>query len=194
MKQQSFIAKTPKHELEVEVLSKLVSRDVFDVKKEQFRKMCEDGCSNYGKKYSCPPFSPSFEKFQNSFENFLVVMYSINLNQLANFDYSDYQKLQIGNAVIKPRLEKYMRSLENKTNTQFFSTGACRLCKPCKGKLGEPCAKPNDKRYSLEASGVDCNKLAMDVFDRPLLWYKNKTAPEYTSVIAAIPVSETFSF
>lgn len=188
MEIKEFTVQTPKHELIIQSSSEIVSRNVFDVQKKLFACMCKDGCSNFGVKYCCPPFSPSFDDYQSEFSDFLVVMYSVKLDQLNGFGYSDYQKLQIGNAVIKPRLEKYMREVETNTHTKFFSTGACRLCKPCLGKLKKPCKYHDKRRFSLESVGVNCNKLALDVFGRPLLWYKDKTAPQYTSVIAAVPL------
>ena len=43
-------------------------------------------------------------------------------------------------------------------------------------------------RYSLEALGVDCNDLSEKVFGIPLKWYEKGKAPEYTSVICALPI------
>ena len=105
----------------------------------------------------------------------------------------DHHKLRIGNAVIKPRIEKIMRALElsfgPKLAGKFLGTGACRLCKPCQRKVNKKCRYPDKLRFSLESLGVDCNKLCLKLFKFPLLWYKEKKAPLYTSVIAAIPLN-----
>ncbi|MBU2638010.1 MAG: DUF2284 domain-containing protein, partial [Nanoarchaeota archaeon] len=60
----------------------------------------------------------------------------------------------------------------------------------CKKALNKPCRYPDKMRFSLESLGVDCNQLTEDVFNFPLLWYKDKTAPEYTSVVCALPVND----
>ena len=153
--------------------------------KALFFNMCKGGCRNFNNKYSCPPCSPHFLQYTKNYKHLLVVLLKINLDQL---NYKEYHKLRVGNAVIKPRIEKLMRSLEKNFDSKFLSTGACRLCKTCQKKLGKPCKRPKQMRFSLESVGVDCNKLVEDVFGFPLLWYKNKKAPEYTSVVSALPL------
>ncbi len=173
--------KTPQNEVKIDIFHNFIETKAIKIDKPLFVKLCKEGCRNYNQKYSCPPFSPKFDVKE---PYLFVVMISINLEQ---FKYKDYHKLRVGNAMIKPRIEKIMRKLEEYTKTKFLSTGACRLCKPCKLKLKKPCQHPEKMRYSLEALGVDCQDLTQKAFKKDLLWY-NKKAPEYTSVIAAIPL------
>lgn len=178
--------KTPKHELNIKVYYDSINSNNIKVDKKLFVSMCQKGCKNYGNKYSCPPFSPSFNEYVKK-DKLFAVMLLLKLNQFDNFNYKEYHKLRIANAVIKPRIEKIMRELEKITKTKFLSTGACRLCKPCQKKINKPCKHPDKMRFSMEALGVDCNDLALKLFKKPLLWYKKKDKLEYTAVICAIP-------
>ncbi|MBR9677659.1 hypothetical protein GOV04_05965 [Candidatus Woesearchaeota archaeon] len=181
-----LFVKTPKHKLTIEYDHAFVqSKDVI-VKKTLFEKMCLQGCSNYNNKYSCPALSPNFKEYTKEHDKLFILMMSMNLNQL--LDYKEYLKLQLGNSVLKSQVEKLMRSLEKKYNTKFLSTGSCRLCKPCKKKNSLPCKHPTKMRFSLEALGVDCDYLTTTLFNKPLLWYKNKKAPTYTLVVCALPL------
>ena len=174
-----FKVVTPKHELEIKYYSDVIEKSKIKVDKQLFLDLCKKGCVNYDKKYSCPPFSPLFNNYVKS-DFLLVVMFVLDLNQ---FDYKEYFKIKIGNAVLKSQIEKVMRKFG-----LYLSTGACRLCKPCKRKLMQPCKYPSKRMYSLESLGVDCNDLCLKLFNVPLKWYKDKKAPPYTSVVCAVPL------
>ncbi len=179
-----IFVKTPKYELKIECLYDFIEASKVVVEKDLFENMCKDGCPNYNKKYSCPPCSLKFDAKK---KYLFVVLLRMNLEQLNEIE---YMKLKIGNAVLKPRVERIMRGLEEKFGGKFFSTGSCRLCKKCGKAIGEKCRHPEKMRFSLESLGVDCNKLVEDVFGFELLWYKNNEAPEYTSVVCALPVDD----
>jgi predicted metal-binding protein len=161
------------------------------VEKELFSDMCRKGCINYNKKYCCPPFSPKLNDYVKNYEYLIIILLKIDLDQFSK--YKEYHKLRVGNAIIKPRIEKLMRILEKDFNTKFLSSGACRLCKPCQKKLNKPCKHPNKMRFSLESLGVDCNKLVEKLFNFKLLWYKDKKAPQYTAVVCGLPLKETIN-
>ncbi len=185
--QTTINIKTPKHILKTDVFYDFIDKNKIDVDKKLFEKMCKEGCPNYSKKYSCPPCSPEFFNYLKKQDKLFVVMMKIDLNQLNKFSYNEYHKMRIANAVLKPKIDKIFRKLEDKfPSSIMISTGACRLCKPCQLKLKKPCKHPDKRRYSFEALGVDCNKLAKKLFNLELLWYKNKKSPEYTTVICGL--------
>ena len=181
-------AKTPKNKFNIEVYYDFIEKSKVKTNKQLFSEMCKSGCKNYNKKYSCPPFSPNFEdliKNQNK-EGLFVVLFQCNLTQINS---TEYNKLRIANVVMKSKIDKIMRLLEKEFNTIFLSTGSCRLCKPCKLVLKQPCKHPDERRYSLESTGVDCKALSENLFGTKLLWY-NKKAPEYTCVLCGILVDK----
>ena len=178
---------TPKNKFKVEVFSKFVEKEEIKTEKCLFEKMCKDGCINYNKKYSCPPFSPIFEDIIKYKEGLFVVLFKCKLNQINS---TEYNKTRIANVVMKSRIEKLMRYLEKEFGTVFLSTGSCRLCKPCKLKIKQACKHPEERRYSLESTGVDCNNLTEYLFNIKLLWYKDKKSPEYTCVVCGLLVNK----
>ena len=189
LQEKEITIKTPRNGLKITCHVGFTTVDKLNIKKDQFYAMCRLGCRNFGNKYSCPPFSPDLHSIISGADTIFVLVLKIDLKQLSGHGYLDYHILKIGNAVIKPRIEKMMRSLESEFGGRFLSTGACRLCKPCQKRLCKPCKHPDKMRFSLESMGVDCNKLVMDVFGFPLLWYKEKKAPDYTCVVCALPIS-----
>jgi predicted metal-binding protein len=188
----SKIVSTPKHMLRLDFLLGFAPLDKISVRKEFFAGMCESGCRNYNQKYSCPPHSPDFSKVYKDKDcaGLVVVLLKLDLDQLSGQGYPDHHRLRLANAVIKPRLEAMMRKVEERFGEKFIASGACRLCKPCAKKLSGPCKHPGKMRFSLESLGVDCNKLCQDLFEMPLLWYKEKEAPKYTAVMCAIPLKD----
>lgn len=183
MKKGSFNIQTEKNKLKINYFYGFIEKNKTKVNKPLFEKMCKEGCVNYNKKYSCPPFSPDFKTLSKNHDSLFVIMFLCNLNQISS---TEYNKVRIANVVMKSRLDNLMRKLEEKTNLKYLSTGSCRLCKPCKCKLKKPCKHPDKKRYSLESTGVDCNALTKDLFNLSLQWYKNKKSPEYTSVLCGL--------
>ena len=174
---------TPKNNLKIETYYKFINKDLVIVKKQLFNNMCKEGCKNYNKKYCCPPLTPDFQELTKNNQGLFVVLFICDLNQITS---TEYNKVRIANVVMKSRIIKLMRFLEEEFNTIFLSTGSCNLCKPCQLKLNKPCKHPKKRRYCLESVGVDCNHISKKLFNIPILWYKNKKAPEYTLVICGL--------
>ena len=185
---KGLLIHTPTHSLAAELLFGFCDASYLVTNHDVFFAMCRDGCPNFSKKFSCPPCSPDFRKMQGKLGRLLVVMLRLDLRQLDRAGYLDHHRLRLGNAVIKPRLERLMRSLESEFGGRYLATGACRLCKPCQKKLAKPCKHPDKMRFSLEATGVDCDSLSRKVFGLPLEWYKDKRCPDHTAVICALPL------
>ncbi len=184
---QSYTIKTKNNNFNILVYSAFIKKKDIIVKKDFFNEMCRKGCVNYGKKYSCPPFAINLNSILKENNGLYIVLFRLNINQIKS---TEYNKIRIANIVLKSRIIKLMRSLEDKFNTIFLSTGACGLCKPCKLKLNLPCKYPDKRRCSLEAVGIDCNFLCEKLFNFPLVWYKNKKAPEYACVLCGLICNE----
>ncbi len=181
--------KTPQNKFDIEVYYDFIEKSKIKTNKKLFSEMCKTGCKNYNKKYSCPPFSPDFSELirNKDKEGLFVVLFKCNLNQINS---TEYNKMRIANVVMKSKIDKMMRALEKEFNTTFLSTGSCRLCKPCKIILKHPCKHPNERRYSLESTGIDCNALAEDLFGMKLAWYKSKKELEYTCVLCGLLINK----
>ena len=188
------IAKTPTSELEYTVSICQVESDLVSelVDKSKFDNLCLTGCQNYNRKWACPPSAPSFVDFSYGKEHTYVVFMQLLLNQ---FEYikNGYLKVKAGNSILKSRADKLVRSIAE-NHGRYISSGSCHLCKPCKGKLEQPCRYPEKMTYSFEALGVDVELLINKCFQSTLLWYKNGTLPEYTSVVCGLLTNEIIEF
>lgn len=154
----------------------------------RFSKLCKIGCPNYGKKWSCPPYSPTFNQFTSNYKNISICLLYMELNQFSYIK-NDYLKIKAANTILKSRIDKTLRQLKKK-DSYYISTGSCRMCKPCKCKLNKPCVHPDIKTYSFEALGVNVSDMLKDLFDFRLLWYSKKYLPQYTSVVAGLLSNE----
>ncbi len=180
---RSFLVRTKQNLLRIEVYLKFIEKKEIKLDKKLFLKMCKEGCVNYEKKYSCPPFSPEFEQIMGDCQGLFIVLFLCKMSQINS---TEYNKIRIANVIMKSRLDRLMRVLESKFKTSYLSTGSCRLCKPCKLKLDKPCSHPDKRRYSLESVCIDCDYLTKKLFNLPLVWYKNKKAPQYSCVVCGL--------
>jgi predicted metal-binding protein len=176
-----FKVTTPNNHLTIEVYSNFIKKEEIKLDQQEFIELCKK-CRNYGKKYSCPPKSPNFNNLCNK-EGLYILLLKINLQDIKS---TEYNKVQLANSILKSRVDKIMRLLEKQFNTKFLSSGSCRLCKPCNLQRNLPYKHPKEMRFSLESTGIDCNFLSQKLFDFPLLWFKDKKAPEYTCVLAGL--------
>ena len=149
-----------------------------------FSKLCAIGCKNYGKKWSCPPFSPSYAEVSKNYDHILLCLLTIELEQL-EYIKNSYLKIKAANSILKSRVDRTFRAYKNQ-QTKYISSGSCRLCKPCKCKNDEQCVHSDTMAYSLEALGLNVENITKRYFNKKLLWYKNKTAPQYTCVVAGL--------
>jgi len=154
------------------------------VDKEKFDKLCLNGCPNFKKKWSCPPYAPIFMNFIANWNKLFTIYIHTNMSQFFYIK-NDYLKIKAANSILKSRADKFLRQMAVKYGS-YISTGSCRLCKPCKCKIGQACAHPELMTYSFEAMGVDVGELVAGQFQKPLLWYKPHYLPEYTSVVCGL--------
>ena len=154
---------------------------------DKIRSLCEIGCINYGKKWSCPPFSPKISDLINTsdFDNVCVITAYIFLSDMYYIKNS-YQRVKAANIILKSRCEQFARKLEKLTRGYALFSGSCNLCKPCNKKLDKPCKKPERRKFSLESTGVNVSLLASKFCDHELLWYKKGEDLLYTSVVTAV--------
>lgn len=181
-----FIARTPNGSLYY--TANIKTTDIYNIHKyidtTRFKELCKIGCINYGNKWSCPPYAPSFMDFTKNYRHISICLLTINLNQFSYIN-NDYLKVKAANVILKSRIDRTLRKLKNEYN-HYISTGSCRLCKPCKCKISEKCAHPFLRTYSFEALGIDVSRMAKDFFDYDLLWYKKNHLPPYTCVVAGL--------
>lgn len=151
------------------------------------RNLCETGCVNYGKKWSCPPYSLKITDIiaGNDYDRVTLFTGYIFMDDM-NYIKNSYQKVKAANMILKSKCENYARTLEKMTGGYALLSGSCNLCKPCYKKKDLPCRKPDAKRYSLESTGVNAAQAALKFCGHELLWYKKGENLLYTSAVTAV--------
>jgi len=192
----SFIckAKTPSVDLNYIVsIVEVTSDKLIELEdKIKFDAMCASGCPNYNKKWSCPPFAPTYRHFTAGWKYQYICYMQIKIDQFMYIK-NDHLKIRVANNILKSKADKYFRKIASKYG-KYISTGSCRFCRPCKCKIGQPCANPERKTYSYEAMGIDVSALVEKYFNNKLLWYKQGQLPEYTSTVCGLLSDELYSF
>ena len=191
MYQTSFVNRTPSAEISVRVrLTVLESRRLTEYEnKREIDQLCE-ACPTYGGKWSCPPHSPAFSVYDlEEYPYAALVLFSCELDQFS-YTKTEYIRIKAANTILKSRMDRLMRGLEQAVGGVMISNGNCKLCNPCSKKKGEPCKKPERMRFSMEALGLNVGRITADVFGHELLWYKDKKIPRYLSAAACLLMKE----
>lgn len=194
MLESYFIHNTPsaKIKINIKVLNISTKELIQFQNKNYFDSLCKKGCPNFKRKWSCPPYSPTFSEYSKEYTNCILVLLYCDLNQF-NYIKTEYMKVKASNSILKSRLDSLMRMLENTYTGLMISNGSCRLCKPCACKKQLPCKKPDLRRYSMESLGLNVSHISKTYFNHELLWYKNKTAPKYSSVLSCLITNNALS-
>jgi predicted metal-binding protein len=169
----------------------VIDRESVPVDYECTRKACEEGCNLYMKNGGCPPFAPKFVELPGSE---LLVMYA----RLCTKNYPIkvlkgpyYTKWVFVETFMTPVTNRIGKSLSEKLNGYFISSGNCQVCKPkkCAVKLGNKCQNPRERTYSLEATGILVTSLMENHFNIKLEWWDKNNPniiPEYMYKVVGI--------
>lgn len=153
------------------------------------RERCEKGCVNYGRKWCCPPFSPSFSDYSRGYRSCLLILIYCRLNQ---FDYiqSEYMKLKAANSILRSQAGRWARHFEEELSGTMLSDGSCKLCRTCARARDQACNRPERLRFSLEALGLNQDAISRDYFNHLFLRYEKRKAPEYSTVLSGVLLPE----
>jgi len=120
----------------------------------------QNTCTHYGQNFMCPPNLLPVEEYikvNQSFHLALLVQNEEFLEpgkspQEIN---SQFNKMSVNNRLNLVTLEQ-QAFRAGFPFAMSFAGGACKLCSPCKARLGESaCCNPEKARPSMEAIGID---------------------------------------
>lgn len=106
---------------------------------------CQYGCSGYGKRLTCPPYSKLPEETERMLKDYQ------NAILIHGDDHTDVTR-------IAAKLERKI-FLDGYYKAFAMGSGPCRLCDECTPEEGE-CIYPEMARPSMEACGIDVFKSA----------------------------------
>lgn len=118
--------------------AKIVSSDAIMVS-EWVRLKCQYGCNGYGKRLTCPPYSPTPSQMRN-----ILREYSWGI--LLSFEGN---KANINEIVAKLEAEAFLAGYYKAFG---LGSGPCPFCEKCNL---ENCLHPQKARPSMEACGID---------------------------------------
>lgn len=176
--------------INIEFFSVLIKDALACVEIEKTRRLCKEGCVNYGRKWSCPPFSSRFSDIvsDGKFDKGIIIVGNICLDDM-KYIKNPYQQVKAANMILKSRCERMARYIESRTDGYSLLSGSCNLCKPCKKKKGIFCKHPEKMRYSLESTGLNVQSLLEDNCGYKLLWYEKGMKLQYTSVVTMVLIN-----
>ena len=103
------------------------------------RLKCQYGCGGYGRRLTCPPYSPTPEetrKVLDSYEHAILLRGNSNA--------------EAGDAAVKLEREIFLCGYYK---AFAFGSGPCRHCQQC--DTSQTCKHPYKARPAMEASGID---------------------------------------
>lgn len=115
---------------------------------EWVRLKCQYGCSGWGKRYTCPPYSPLPEVTRKMLAEYKVGL----LIQQGPIRFKAEPKLRVPFKKMVSRLERAI-FLDGYYKAFGMASGPCRFCRTC--YLTKPCRFPDDARPAMEACGID---------------------------------------
>lgn len=144
---------------------------------EYFTGLCEDGCPHYNLSYTCPPNSPRFTEYTKNYEYSLVI--------------AMYMKIEENNTIndIHPYLRRILSDLliplEVKMDGLLTDGGRCRYCEKCTYVDNLPCRFPDKIRFSMEAMGIDLDKVCKYILNHSIMWNEDNEN-RYCTVLGSI--------
>ena len=157
-----------------EILSKYMDFDYFT-------ELCKNGCPHYNLSYTCPPNSPRFDDYTKDFKYSLVIAMYINLDEEKTIDnFHSYLRKVLSDILIP---------LEKEFNGLLTDGGRCKYCEKCTYTDNLPCRYPQKIRFSMEAMGIDLNKVCKDILNHSIMWDEG-SENKYCTVIGSINFNE----
>lgn len=144
---------------------------------DYFTGLCKNGCPHYNLSYTCPPNSPKYTDYTKDFENTLVIAMYTDVNEENSIsDIHPYLRRILSDMLIP---------IEKEFNGLLTDGGRCRYCEKCTYVDNLPCRFPDKIRFSMEAMGIDLDKVCREVLNHKIVWDK-KDDKSYCTVLGSI--------
>jgi predicted metal-binding protein len=136
-----------------------VSPDLVRFSKDVFDQCKRNTCGKYGANYACPPKSGSLKECMAKLRACDYVLVAGKLTSMKRAS-----EMGEGMRAFAESVESLRGALERAgVDATVYSAGPCTICPECAAITGEPCRFPEKRHYSMEGSGVDVMRTAMDL-------------------------------
>jgi len=150
-------------------------------------------CPNYGKVWSCPPYSFDPQQIWNSYDSLTLCCRKVLFSEDARAVSYPQEELgvitkQLMQLEQDALLEIMMEKERLNRGSMALAAGSCSACAPleCARKSGQRCRHPEKIRYSLESLGADVGKLIEEQFGLTMLWAEGGHLPEYFLLVGGL--------
>ena len=143
---------------------------------DEFLEYCK-ACPNYGKLWSCPPYTFNPEDYWKEYSSLLVAGYKINFGPETN----EKRSMEIM-AEVKTKIAEELFAMEEEVpGSVSLSAGSCSVCGPgcCTRQEGKTCLHPENMRYSIESLGGNVGKTVSKLLGIELEWIEEGKMPSY---------------
>ena len=117
-----FDIQTPSSKIEIRVVGNTITSQelIKFVDKEKFSDLCKNGCPTYDKKWACPPYSPSYNKYTQFYSHAMIICFFSDMGQFSYIKHN-YLKIKAANSILKSRMDKFMCTLDIISVYDFFN-------------------------------------------------------------------------
>ncbi|MBR0206530.1 MAG: hypothetical protein IJQ45_07295 [Clostridia bacterium] len=159
-------------------------RDLVDV--PRFSGCCRD-CPNWGRYWSCPPFSfdpmAIWERYAS------LRLYARKLvfrkDRLFPGERRAFEEKELPK--IKGDMARELLAMEAEApGSLALFPGKCEWCSVCARIEGRPCRTPDRMRYSIEALGGDCGGALERYMGESLRWAEGRRLPEQMILLGGL--------
>jgi len=179
--------KTPTREIDILCKAKIVEANELlkYINNNHIENKCKRGCSNYENKWSCPPYSKSYDIVSSKYKNAIIICFSTAMDKYLDIN-NGYLAMKAANSTLKSLIDKAAREIEKQVEGYALLSGSCRLCKSCQRKEQKDCKHPEMMRFSIESTYLNGDAIAKDELLHEILKYENKVLPKYTTFLSII--------
>ncbi len=150
-------------------------------------------CPNYGKVWSCPPYSFDPMKIWLAYESMTLCCRKVVFDEEARSVAYPQEELGLITKQLLQKeqdalLQEFLKLEQLNRGSMALAAGSCAACAPlaCSRLEGKPCRQPGKIRYSLESLGADVVTLVQEQFGLPMLWAADGHLPEYFLLVSAL--------
>jgi predicted metal-binding protein len=121
-------------------------------------------CPAFGKRYSCPPYTPlplQAKDILKNYEKCVLLVSRIPMNEVYEkvWHLKEINRIVIAHKIVnsyKSKIHKKFSSIASRIPGKFFGVKTpCTLCKVCGAKEGKPCKYPEKRIHAPESFGID---------------------------------------
>lgn len=161
---------------------------------EEVGKLCGD-CKGWNG--GCPGCAPYFQYIKPKMQFMTVLLIEFDMAWAAKYSRggrnlisSNYFRMGYADRITDKYAWSILKKSYQKGQNFILGCGHCPTCskKHCGPINNLPCRKPLNRFYSMEATGVDCNQIALRITGQELQWwYKDSILPvNMTRVVGII--------